>query len=499
MPSVSELPSAVQKKYYNRPKFLLAPDPSTLATPFSDIVAGPDRAPSPSPSLELFGMSHTIGKLVTLDSCLFLWGDNPDATRHKETSSNPQVRPANVSIFPAPPTLEDIQRMEPDLSPESMLRRVGTIGGHLDNTHNSATPLAVARTELSAPYTITDGYSPIARPMKRCRTSSIGQGLPARDFIDIKCEVRFTRKRVRLEPDGFASRSRWYTEYLINLLTKTQFRDKSSTSTVVYDKLWRNILRLLWDFGLSESVVLLAFWYIRRIFPNGFMHPGMFSRSEGGMIAWRLFLLGNILAEKWLEDTTHPLYTWQPYFEVPLTAVKALERTVLTILDHNIYISNGEWQRWIEELQVHCQAEFLIGHLRDLQTSTMETLHTFMDDATVLTSKYEIQRQLCIPEGNSCQLVLDLLGPYYLEDRFEFTSAPLLLRARPHLTAWNPADDPIAPKRPQTFAVTPIARPSVRLIQLPVYRSSYITRFDPISNEFNVGPFVDKHHVPIMV
>ena len=93
--------------------------------------------------------------------------------------------------------------MEPDLSPESMMKRVGTIGGQSNDERSNAALYPAARTKSSALHSIVDGYSPIARPMKRCRTSSVGQGLFTQDFIDgIKREVRFTHKRLRVEADG---------------------------------------------------------------------------------------------------------------------------------------------------------------------------------------------------------------------------------------------------------------------------------------------------------
>src|SRR6266576_3710815 len=211
MPSVADLrnreffPSGLvgQKKYYNRPKFLQAPDPDTLATPSFGVVGEAVRI-RPSSLLELLNLPDTFEGLTPSSSFYSTWQDNfPASTYQKHTLSNSPLRFLDASVFPPPPTLEDIQRMEPDLSPESMMKRVGTIGGQLNDERSNAALYPAARTKSSALHSIVDGYSPIARPMKRCRTSSVGQGLFTQDFIDgIKREVRFTHKRLRVEADG---------------------------------------------------------------------------------------------------------------------------------------------------------------------------------------------------------------------------------------------------------------------------------------------------------
>ena len=213
MPSIADLrnrenfPSGLvgQKKYYNRPKFLQAPDPDTLATPTFGVVEETGRIRSWS-LLELLNRQDTFEGLTPPDYFYFTWQDDfPASIPQKHTLSDSPFRFVNASIFPLPPTLEDIQRMEPDLSPESMMKRVGTIGAgdRPNDVRSNAALYPSARTKSSVSDSMVGGYSPIARPMKRCRTSSVGQGLFTQDFIDgIEREVRFTHKRLRVEADG---------------------------------------------------------------------------------------------------------------------------------------------------------------------------------------------------------------------------------------------------------------------------------------------------------
>jgi hypothetical protein len=126
----------------------------------------------------------------------------------------------------------------------------------------------------------------------------------------------------------------------------------------------------------------------------------------------------------------------------------------------------------------------------------MEMLHGLMADASASSSEHDKLRSLHAHEGNSWELVLELLEPYYSADRFEFTSAPLLLRTRSYLMAWNPAADPIVITRPRAFGISPIARPTNRTVRHPVQVPRTILS-NPISNVFAQSD-IDEHFVPIM-
>jgi hypothetical protein len=184
-----------------------------------------------------------------------------------------------------------------------------------------------------------------------------------------------------------------------------------------------------------------------------------------------------------------------------MKTVKALERTVLRTLDHNIYISNHEWQGWIKHLQTYCQAQFFAGHSSDLQCTAMVMLRELMADASASPPEHDKPRLLYTHEGNSCQLVLELLEQCYLADRFELTSVPLLLRTRLYSTAWNPAADPVVMTRPRTFGLAPIARPTNRAVRHPTHVpvvASRSTLGNPISNVFAEPDIDEYYYLPIM-
>lgn len=462
MPSVSESTSnksgqPAGKKYYNRPKFLQAPDPSTLATPSFGALDG--TGSRLSSLVELVGVSAASAKSTGFQS---VWlGDGPYGATCPYTpsalltlSSQPDASP-----FSAPFLLQDIEPPKPTMKHDLI---------HSSTHSNISTTQCVLTTSCSCVYL----HSPIMRPMKRARTGSAGQAWPARDLIDsLRCENEYQRKRPRFETHESVSVAQWYTDYLITALTKARCGEVTP-STYVYNKLWKNVIRLLWDLRLSESVVVLAFWYIHRLFPDGFMHPEMFTRSEGGMIAWRIFVLGIMLAEKWLEDGPHGLKTWQPYFELPSNSVRALEQTFLRFLDYNISISNKEWQIWIGTLEDHCRAKIRAGYSQELQSLFMDILCEILDEAMVFSAERDKLRLLYKPESETCQVVLNLLQPYSLDEALELTSSPILLRKRSYFTAWNPAADPVVTARPRSSGIAPIARPAIHgLSSSSVHRS----------------------------
>ncbi|KAF8639733.1 hypothetical protein AX17_000995 [Amanita inopinata Kibby_2008] len=488
-----------QKKYYNRPKFLQAPDASTLASPSFGTVK--ERTPVPLPPImELLGLKQR-SETAPLD----VLNGSAGATRYQPTicAVLPHGRLVNASMFPPPPTLEDIKRMEPDMSPESIMKRVGTIGGHLNNTRSSSTRTVVMQSQLSAPYPAVDPYSPIARPVKRTRTTSNGLGLAPQDLMQYEGRLKSKRLRVSVWTHGTTEVSNWWTNFLITALTKTQFRDMYTTNEAVLKKLQRNIRMLVKAFELSNSMVILAFWYIYRLFPDGFMHPEMFSTREGGMIAWRVFLIGNMLAQKWLEDTSYKATCWQPLFELPLKSVKAIERTTLGLLDYNLLITNCEWQRWLEHL--HSVAELDAAYSPAIQCSVSEMLYDLSEQARHASADEERLRFIRTSEANSYELVLQLIDPSTLEDSFEFVQTPLLLRIRAYSTVWNPAADPIITAKPRACGIAPIARPTNRSkhsFEFPpdsnITTSSYRCHSTLAPSTTSHGSYIDGHYVPAM-
>lgn len=164
MPSVSQL---VRKKYYNRPKFLQAPDPSTLATPPGSIRSG----------------WHVVGPLDGTHQC------SPFIMVHPSSRDDRVPAP--------PPTLADIGRVEPDMPPGLGSKRAYASGG---NTHGNTILAPTIQTGSSALY------SPIMRPTKRAREDF---------FIDsIPLANRAVQKRLRIATNSEAQYLRIIAKFI---------------------------------------------------------------------------------------------------------------------------------------------------------------------------------------------------------------------------------------------------------------------------------------------
>ncbi|PFH52660.1 hypothetical protein AMATHDRAFT_46201 [Amanita thiersii Skay4041] len=469
MPSSSSYPThtlpisqLMQKKYYNRPKFLQAPDPSVLAPPQfdneNDIIQPP--LPPIMDLLHVFVDTEDLNALVHLNDQQQASGAAYHAT-WTSFAARSRGCSANSLIFPLPPTLEDIERMEPDMSPESVMKRVGLIrGGLCDAVRDFSTEHS-----LSALLLPPDYKSLSLRPPLHTMITPSDYALKLESPQASEC---YRGKRMKMDAETHTL-SKWWTDYLLITLTNVRFRERYRPSKAVYDKLLWNIDLIVRNYQLSDSVVFLAFWYIYRLFPDGFMHPEMFSLNEGCMVAWRVFLLGNMLALKWLEDISYTTASWHRLFELPLRAVKAAERTALGLLDYNLLITNCEWKRWLEHLYIHCDAYSYTSTDAQIQWATMEAISDLFLEADNSNTQDEKPRTIYTCEEMSYQLVRQLVDSCGMENNLELTSTfPTLLRIRIRTssTIWNPSADPIITKQPRSFGIAPIARPS-----LDVYHS----------------------------
>ncbi|KIJ19977.1 hypothetical protein PAXINDRAFT_152970 [Paxillus involutus ATCC 200175] len=122
---------------------------------------------------------------------------------------------------------------------------------------------------------------------------------------------------------------------------------------------------------LQPSAILLALWYIVRLpvyFGAGGLGPehvkerrfrvewlgdtrdGGDGDSQEGTAAFRLIVLGCMLANKWLDDHTFSNKTWQTISNVPVQLLNKLEYFALDIFSHDLSISPSAWSQWLSHL-----------------------------------------------------------------------------------------------------------------------------------------------------
>jgi hypothetical protein len=117
---------------------------------------------------------------------------------------------------------------------------------------------------------------------------------------------------------------------------------------------------------LQPSGVFLAIWYIVRLpvyfaaapLSSEFVKERAFQSalfgdsysghdSTEGSAAFRLVVLGCMLANKWLDDHTFSNKTWHSISNIPLQTLNKLEALVLDIFSYDLSISSQQWSQWL--------------------------------------------------------------------------------------------------------------------------------------------------------
>ncbi|KAF9557226.1 hypothetical protein CPC08DRAFT_725201 [Agrocybe pediades] len=132
-----------------------------------------------------------------------------------------------------------------------------------------------------------------------------------------------------------------------------------------------SIHSLLLSTLLQPSAVFLAVWYIARlpvcfsavplaeeyVKENAFRAAvmGDINLVAGhdtieGSIAFRLVVLGCMLANKWLDDHTFSNKTWHSISKIPVQTLNHLESLALDMFSYDLSISNDQWSQWLSHV-----------------------------------------------------------------------------------------------------------------------------------------------------
>jgi len=127
-----------------------------------------------------------------------------------------------------------------------------------------------------------------------------------------------------------------------------------------------SIRSLLLSTLLQPSAIFLSLWYIMRLpvylgpvaFGADYVKETEFRKEllgENEQIAedhapFRVFLLGCMLANKWLDDHTFSNKTWHSISNVPIRALNRLEFLSLDIFRHDLSITPVQWSNWLSHL-----------------------------------------------------------------------------------------------------------------------------------------------------
>ncbi|KZV65816.1 hypothetical protein PENSPDRAFT_113691 [Peniophora sp. CONT] len=136
---------------------------------------------------------------------------------------------------------------------------------------------------------------------------------------------------------------------------------------------------------LQPSAIVLAVWYIVRL-PVSFgpvVDGGIRQQTEIdfrsallGMnhrygiverevfennVAFRLVLLGCMLANKWLDDHTFSNKTWHSISGVPIQALNTLETAALKVFKHDLTVPKAAWSQWLDHVLSYQSTSSPIG------------------------------------------------------------------------------------------------------------------------------------------
>ncbi|PPR03843.1 hypothetical protein CVT26_000841 [Gymnopilus dilepis] len=121
---------------------------------------------------------------------------------------------------------------------------------------------------------------------------------------------------------------------------------------------------------LQPSAVFLSIWYIVRLpvyFGSAPLAPEFIKENafraalldaDAGLerdtveasAAFRLVVLGCMLANKWLDDHTFSNKTWHSISNVPVQTLNKLESLALDIFRYDLSISSQQWSEWVSHI-----------------------------------------------------------------------------------------------------------------------------------------------------
>lgn len=261
--------------------------------------------------------------------------------------------------FPHPPTLADIYRMEPDLSPLSMRRRASDCGydepafrsftcgysrGAFDEVIEEASPLFANCCEevpLSDEYqsfalSPVDDFDP--KEEQRMVLSSVAEWIS--DYMyEMACSGRIPNPFHA--PIASLPFSRTLNvERITNILLSTLMPTSVPFLALVYvnrivDKVSRRLVRAPHDAGVKAFISAL---------------------TTGGSLTvdtliTRYLMVGLMLADKWLDDHSFAVRTWRDVSRIPARILHTMEMAALQIFNYHLQIPQTKWIDYLERLR----------------------------------------------------------------------------------------------------------------------------------------------------
>jgi len=220
---------------------------------------------------------------------------------------------------------------------------------------------------------------------------------------------------------------------------------------------------------LDSAIIFLALRYIAQLPVDHFksIHfPG--DRPTVSGIIVRAFVIGCVLATKWLED--HTVSAWQWYellFDIwiltfntvgsisrhnastlPLQVINSMEISALMVLGYNISVTHHDWHSWLlkirnyhSSIRSHWLAHNLVGRAIDKNLAACQV-------------QGGSRANPCFPCKRNTRDRPSNVIPAHSADR---PTSPrwTFLGDFPSPGSWCPRADPFVPNPPRTFGVAP--------------------------------------------
>jgi hypothetical protein len=274
------------------------------------------------------------------------------------TAADADAYHPGLAPFPHPPTLADIYRMEPDLSPLSMRRRASDCGydepvfrsfpcgysrGAFDEVIEEASPLLSGYCDEVSP----DDYQAFS--------------LPTIDDFDPKEEQRIV----------LSSIAEWISDYMYEMACSGRIPNpfQAPISALPFSRTLnvQRITNILLSTLMPTSVPFLALVYVNRIVDK-VSRRLVRAPHDAGVKAFicalttgssltvdtlitRYLMVGLMLADKWLDDHSFAVRTWRDVSHISARVLHTMEMAALQIFNYHLQIPQNKWVDYLERLR----------------------------------------------------------------------------------------------------------------------------------------------------
>ncbi|SJL12275.1 uncharacterized protein ARMOST_15698 [Armillaria ostoyae] len=385
---------------YNKPSWLMAPDPSMLPVPVFDGTATLSvqrqslvmvHATVPVPS------SHS---LPSTDSCIFpppptyaeimdMHDDLPLAEVMRRARAMDPIGYVAEAVHPEdrlPPSFDDICRMEPHLSWEEVMKRAGNIdqAALIRDTYKQGPDGLEASfkrssevSSLLGPQTVS--YRPttsLPEPkIKSYSRSSMNTEEAARSLLILSS----SKDKIRKELKAFST---FIAIWLYATITNRS-RTQPTTDSASIWKAWSTfsetvivIQAIMETLTLDHITIFHGLVYIRRLFGGCHIREDEAYLQNAPTILARVFFAGCLLGFKYCQDT-YSVRPWASTMGIDRRTVEEIGRRALHGLGYRLDISPNDWKASLEDMNrfaATCSFPSASGYTRTVINNILDKL-----------------------------------------------------------------------------------------------------------------------------